>query len=94
MTYTDEMLNELKSHSELNYTNAKAYADKHELSLQSVIGKARALEVTYVPKGKASAVVERKADVARQVQEMTEVEFKGLENMLLDDLVALRDYLK
>ncbi len=90
MEYTKEMVSELKSRDTMTYAQAKAFADKFGLSLQSVIGKARALEVAYVRKdeSKAKSTV-TKADLVKAIEARAGVTFKRLDALLVEDLQLL-----
>lgn len=91
MEYTKEMVAELKSREEMTYAQAKSFADKYGLSLQSVIGKARALDVTYVRKDDAkSKQTETKADIVKDIETRTGLTFKRLDALLVEDLQLVR----
>lgn len=91
MEYTEQMISTLKAKDTLTYDEAKTFAEANDISLQSVIGKARALEVTYIRKEEVAKTRETKAEVVAQIEDLMGVTFKRLDALLMEDLVALRD---
>ena len=94
--YTKAMIAELQAVTVLTFDAAKAFADKNDISVRSVISKARALEVEYQPKVRTTSTAkaepkETKAEVVADIQERTGVTFKNLGNLVMDDLNTLRD---
>lgn len=100
ITYTDTMLNELKSMGTISYDMADEFATKHDISIRSVIAKVRSLELPYQPKVVADKPKvtkksgESKAEVAAEIESMLNVNFKGLDKLVLDDLIKLRNAVK
>jgi hypothetical protein len=98
--YTESMLNELKSLGTINYDVANAFADKYKISVRSVVAKVRAMELPYQPKVQAEKPVvtkgakESKASIADEIESMLNVTFKGLDKLVLEDLVKLRNTVK
>ena len=100
--YTDSMLAELKAMGTITYETAQVFADKHGISVRSVVAKVRAIELPYQPKvttgEKKSKVIkasnESKADIAAEIEAMLRVSFKKLDNLVLEDLVKLRNVVK
>ena len=99
-TYTEEMLAELKSLGTITYDMANTFADAHNISFRSVIAKVRALELPYQPKVTADKpkvtkkASESKAEVAAEIESMLNVNFKGLDKLVLEDLLKLRNAVK
>lgn len=93
VNYTDEMVSELKAFEILNYDEAQKYADKHNISVRSVIAKARLLGVPYRPKV-SNTKVERKADIVRDIEQILGVQFKGLDRLVIDDLKLMLSKVK
>ena len=95
--YTDMMLNELKSLGTINYDMADEFATKHDISIRSVIAKVRSLELPYQPKVTADKpkvtkkASESKAEVAAEIESMLNINFKGLDKLVLEDLLKLRN---
>jgi len=100
INYTEKMLDELKSMGVITYDMANEFAIKHEISIRSVIAKVRSMELPYQPKVSteksvtAKATKESKADVAAEIESMLNVTFKGLDKLVLEDLVKLRSVVK
>ena len=100
INYTEKMLDELKSMGVITYDMAKEFSDKHDISLRSVVAKVRSMELPYQPKVSAEkpvapkAAKESKADVATEIESMLNVTFKGLDKLVLKDLVKLRNVVK
>lgn len=100
INYTEKMLDELKSMGVITYDMAQEFAVKHDISLRSVVAKVRSMELPYQPKVSAEkpvaakAVKESKADVAAEIESMLNVTFKGLDKLVLEDLVKLRNVVK
>lgn len=100
INYTDAMLDELKSLGTISYDMADEFADKHGISIRSVIAKVRSLELPYQPKVAAEKPKvtkksgESKAEVAAEIESMLNVNFKGLDKLVLDDLIKLRNAVK
>ena len=100
ITYTDTMLNELKSMGIISYDMADEFATKHDISIRSVIAKVRSLELPYQPKVTADKpkvtkkAGESKAEVAAEIESMLNVNFKGLDKLVLEDLLKLRNAVK
>lgn len=98
--YTEKMLNELKSFDVITYDDAHNFAEKHNISIRSVIAKVRSMELPYQPKPtdaaakQAKAKGESKADLVTEIQSMLNVNFKSLDKMVLEDLVKLRNVMK
>ncbi len=100
INYTEKQLDELKSMGVITYDMAQAFATKHDISIRSVIAKVRSMELPYQPKVSAEkpAVTkdakESKANVAAEIESMLNVTFKGLDKLVLEDLVKLRNVVK
>lgn len=100
INYTDTMLNELKSLGTINYDMADTFADKYDISIRSVIAKVRSLELPYQPKVTADRLKvtkkagESKTEVAAEIESMLNVNFKGLDKLVLEDLIKLRNAVK
>lgn len=103
INYTEKMLDELKSMGVITYDMAVEFATKHDISLRSVVAKVRSMELPYQPKVSAEkpvaakaakAAKESKADVAAEIESMLNVTFKGLDKLVLEDLVKLRNVVK
>lgn len=96
--YTEKMLNELKSFDVITYDDAQAFAEKHSISIRSVIAKVRSMELPYQPKPTDAAAKkvkgESKADLVAEIQSMLNVNLKSLDKMVLEDLVKLRNVMK
>jgi hypothetical protein len=100
INYTEKMLDELKSMGVITYDMAQEFSVKHDISLRSVVAKVRSMELPYQPKVSAEkpvaakAAKESKADVAAEIESMLNVTFKGLDKLVLEDLVKLRNVVK
>lgn len=100
INYTEKMLDELKSMGVITYDMANDFAAKHDISIRSVVAKVRSLELPYQPKVStekpvtAKVAKESKADVATEIESMLNVTFKGLDKLVLEDLVKLRNVVK
>lgn len=101
INYTESMLEELKSLGTITYDMAQAFATKHNISIRSVVAKVRSMELPYQPKVIAAdkpAVTkdakESKASIAAEIESMLKVTFKGLDKLVLEDLVKLRNVVK
>lgn len=99
INYTEKMLNELKSMDVITYDMAHAFAEKHNISIRSVVAKVRSMELPYQPKEvtgvkAAKPKGESKSDVVAEIQSLLNVNFKGLDRLVLEDLVLLRNSVK
>lgn len=100
INYTEKMLNELKSMDVITYDMANAFALKHDISVRSVVAKVRSMELPYQPKISTEkpkvtkAPAESKAAIAAEIESMLNVVFKGLDKLVLEDLVKLRNVVK
>jgi hypothetical protein len=100
INYTEKMLDELKSMDVITYDMANEFAVKHNISIRSVVAKVRSMELPYQPKVSAEkpAVTKEakvsKAAVAAEIESMLNVTFKGLDKLVLEDLVKLRNVVK
>lgn len=100
INYTESMLNELKSLGTINYDIANDFATKYKISVRSVVAKVRAMELPYRPKVSTEkpkvtkSASESKASVAAEIESMLNVTFKGLDKLVLEDLVKLRNTVK
>lgn len=100
INYTEKMLDELKSMGVITYDMANDFAAKRDISIRSVVAKVRSLELPYQPKVStekpvtAKVAKESKADVATEIESMLNVTFKGLDKLVLEDLVKLRNVVK
>jgi hypothetical protein len=98
--YTEKMLNELKSFDVITYDDAMQFAEKHNISVRSVVAKVRSMELPYQPKPtdsaakQAKAKGESKADLVTEIQSLLNVNFKSLDKMVLEDLIKLRNVMK
>lgn len=98
--YTEKMLNELRSFDVITYDSAQEFADKHNISIRSVIAKVRSMELPYQPKPadyaakQAKAKGESKADLVAEIQALLNVNFKSLDKMVVEDLIKLRNVMK
>ena len=95
INYTEKMLNELRSFDVITYDDAHVFAEKHGISIRSVIAKVRSMELAYQPKPAEAAKPvkakgESKADIVADIQSTLNVTFKGLDKLVLEDLVRLR----
>lgn len=80
-----------------NYDEALAYAAEHGISIRAVLGKVRLLGLSYTPKvyvEKPKVRKESKADLVKQIEKLLATNFKGLDKLVLDDLVSLRNALQ
>lgn len=94
MKYTDEMIEEMKSLKTFTYNSAKTFADKHDISFRSVIGKIRALELDYQPKDPKAQKVSKargraKSDIVNAIQTNLQTELASLSKMTIHDLEIL-----
>lgn len=92
--YTEAMINEMKEAGSFNYDSAKAFAEKHNLTLRSVIAKVRALELDYQPKDPKvrSTKAKRtrsKADIVDSITRHLGNELPSLNKMTVVDLETL-----
>jgi hypothetical protein len=100
INYTENMLNELKSMGVITYETAQEFATKHDISIRSVVAKVRSMELPYQPKvspEKASFTKEAKpskAVIAAEIESMLNVTFAGLDKLVMEDLVKLRNIVK
>lgn len=99
INYTDKMLNELRDMGTITYDMAHEFAEKHDISIRSVVAKVRSMELPYQPKEVTGVKVakpkgEAKADVVADIQAMLNTTFKGLDRLVLEDLVKLRNVVK
>lgn len=100
INYTEKMLEELKSMGTVTYDMANAFAIKHNITIRSVVAKVRSMELPYQPKVSlekpkvVKEVKESKASVAAEIESMLNVTFKGLDKLVLEDLVKLRNVVK
>jgi hypothetical protein len=98
--YTENMLDELKSMGVITYDAAQDFSTKHDISIRSVIGKVRSMELPYQPKVSTEKpkvtkdAKESKAAIAAEIESMLNVTFKGLDKLVLEDLVKLRNVVK
>lgn len=99
--YTESMLEEMKSLGTINYDMAQEFAIKHDISIRSVIAKVRALELPYQPKvipadkpKVTKGAKESKGSIAAEIESMLNVTFKGLDKLVLEDLIKLRNVVK
>lgn len=95
-TYTEKMVDELRSFEVITYDDAHEFAEKHGISIRSVIAKIRAMELAYQPKETTGVKVakpkgESKADLVSEIQSILNVNFKSLDKMVIEDLVKLRN---
>lgn len=81
-----------------NYDEALAYAAEHGISIRAVLGKVRLLGLPYTPKVYVEKLKvtkkESKADLVKQIEKLLATNFKGLDKLVLDDLVSLRNALQ
>ena len=100
INYTDKMLAELQSMGVITYDMAQEFSSKHGISIRSVIAKVRSMELPYQPKVSTEKPAftkeakESKAVVAAEIESMLNVTFKGLDKLVLEDLVKLRNVVK
>lgn len=100
VNYTEKMLDELKSMGVITYDTAKAFSLRHNISMRSVVAKVRSMELPYQPKVSPDKPVvskdakESKANVAAEIESMLNVTFKGLDKLVLEDLIKLRNVVK
>lgn len=100
INYTEKMLDELKSMDVVTYDAAQAFAEKHNISIRSVVAKVRSMELPYQPKISPEKpkvtkdAKESKANVAAEIESMLNVTFKGLDKLVLEDLIKLRNVVK
>lgn len=92
--YTEEMLTEMREAGSFTYDSAKAFAEKHDISLRSVIAKVRALELDYQPKDpKVRSVKPKrdrsKADIVASIVRHIGDELPSLSKMTIVDLEVL-----
>lgn len=98
--YTKKMLDELRSFDVITYDSAQEFADKHNISIRSVIAKVRSMELPYQPKPTDAAAKqakvkgESKTDLVAEIQSILNVNFKSLDKMVVEDLVKLRNLVK
>lgn len=97
MSYSPEMLTELKATPVWDYDTATAFATKHMQKPRSVVAKIGALGLKYVPKtasGKSttqatSAPKTSKADLVSQVEAKLGVRAPSLTNVNIADLTNI-----
>ena len=100
INYTENMLEELKSMGTITYDMAQEFATKYDISIRSVVAKVRSMELPYQPKVSAEKPVVpkdakvSKATVAAEIESMLNVTFKGLDKLVLEDLIKLRNVVK
>lgn len=100
INYTEKMIDELKSMGTISYDMAQEFATKHDISIRSVVAKVRSMELPYQPKVQAEKPVvtkdakESKASIAAEIESMLGVAFKGLDKLVLEDLIKLRNVVK
>lgn len=99
INYTEKMLNELQSMGVITYDMAHEFAEKHNISVRSVVAKVRSMELPYQPKEVTGVKTpkpkaESKADIVTEIQSVLNVNFKGLDRLVLEDLVMLRKIVK
>jgi len=100
INYTENMLNELKSMGVITYDMAQEFATKNDISIRSVVAKVRSMELPYQPKVSVEKPkvtkkpAESKAAIAAEIESMLNVTFKGLDKLVLEDLVKLRNVVK
>lgn len=100
INYTEKMLDQLKSMGTITYDMAQEFAAEHDISIRSVVAKVRSLELPYQPKVSTEKpkvtkdAKESKATVAAEIESMLNVTFKGLDKLVLEDLVKLRNVVK
>jgi hypothetical protein len=100
INYTENMLNELKSMGIITYEMAQEFATKYDISIRSVVAKVRSMELPYQPKVSTEKVAftkeakPSKAVIAAEIESMLQVTFKGLDKLVLEDLVKLRNVVK
>lgn len=97
--YTDAQIDELKTVPEYNYEIATAFAEKHGISVRSVIAKVKSLEIPYKSKvgaeKKPTKVKARtKAEIVSAINTETGLDLKSLANLTLPDLETLEGYFK
>lgn len=100
INYTENMLDELKSMGVITYEMAQEFATKYDISIRSVVAKVRSMELPYQPKvstEKSAFTKEAKPSkgvIAAEIESMLNVTFKGLDKLVLEDLVKLRNIVK
>jgi hypothetical protein len=100
INYTENMLEELKSMGTITYDMAQEFATKNDISIRSVVAKVRSMELPYQPKVSVEKPkvtkkpAESKAAIAAEIESMLNVTFKGLDKLVLEDLVKLRNVVK
>ena len=95
--YTDKMVQEMTSAGSFDYDSASAFADKHGLSVRSVISKVKNLSLDYTPKPavKASAGPRiRKADIVRELEIQAGANLEDFAGLEKADARSLQNLLK
>lgn len=90
--YTDKMVAELQNNNPYNYDSAAQFAEKHSLSVRSVISKIKHLGLDYTarPVVKSSAGPRiRKADVVAEIATIIAVNVEALEGLAKADAASL-----
>lgn len=88
--YTEQMLQALKADPILTFDRAQGLADNWNISVRSVIAKARALEIPY--EGKTLKKPKKrvtKAELVEAIEAKLETKFRSLHLLVTEDLELL-----
>lgn len=93
INYTEKMIEELSAIEGLDLASAKAFGEKHDIPVRSVIAKAKALGLSYKSKDGTKAEPKgdkrTKGDVIASIQEALGLELASFSKMTMVDLEAL-----
>lgn len=88
--YTDKMIEALKADEVLTFDRAEALAQNWNISVRSVIAKARALEIPY--EGKTLSRPKKrvtKVELAEAIEAKLNTKFRSLHLLVMEDLETL-----
>jgi thioesterase domain-containing protein len=88
--YTEKMIEALRADEVLTFDRAEALANNWNISVRSVIAKARALEIPY--EGKTLVRPKKrvtKAELAEAVEAKLGTKFRSLHLLVIEDLETL-----
>lgn len=90
--YTDSMVADLNKAGSFNYDSASAFAEKHSLSVRSVISKVKSLGLEYTPRPvvKSTVVRVRKSDVVAEIAQILKVDPEALAGLAKADGASLQ----
>ena len=90
-SYTDTMVETLQAQGTWAYSDCVEFAEKHGLSIRSVISKVKSLGLDYEPKPTPAAGAPRirKADTVRSIARRLDVTYEEIEGLAKADRKAL-----